>query len=156
MSGQRQQVVTGSSDPRKIWHELLQALIGRLFLPELAIADDGSESASKFCVQRRQVNLAGLDRRLAQVVSDQSPQVLASRVDGAQVPDQAGGLMLLGVLQEYLGVADDVVQWRPKLMANPRQARSAQASPPSRAWIFPTRRVMSTGLVSYSSQPAVR
>src|SRR5438552_2607360 len=60
------------------------------------------------------------------------------------------------LLEQQLGVADDVVQRRTQLVAklSGRVDAHEPAARPSRASIFWTRRAKSTGLVSKSSQPA--
>src|SRR5215470_6832069 len=60
------------------------------------------------------------------------------------------------LLEQELGVADDVVERRAQLVPELRGRIDAHAPParPSSASIFSTSRVKSTGLVSKSSQPA--
>src|SRR5262245_44411506 len=67
------------------------------------------------------------------------------------------GLATVGELfEEQLGVADDVIQRRAKLVPQLRRRVDAHAlaARPSSASIFSTSRAKSTGLVSKSSQPA--
>ena len=78
---------------------------------------------------------------------------------GAQGGEAGGQLGLVAgreLLEQHLGVADDVVQRRAQLVAELRGGVDAHAPPlrPSRASIFSSSRARSTGLVSKSSQPA--
>src|SRR5262249_36901930 len=77
---------------------------------------------------------------------------------GREPHGELGLTAVCQLLEQELGVADDVVQRRAQLMPKLRGRVDAHVPPvrPSSASIFSTSRAKSTGLVSKSSQPAPR
>src|SRR6185369_2118547 len=86
----------------------------------------------------------------------QGQELARIAVERRESRGQVGLVAVLQLVQEQLGVADDVVQRRAQLVAQLRGGVDAHApaARPSSASIFSSSRARSTGLVSKSSQPA--
>ena len=98
------------------------------------------------------------------VIADKREQLLAGGMGLPQVRHEAVLALLLRLLQQHLGVADDLIQRRAQVVEQTRRQRvpggmfglghdvtffaEAIARPLKSASIFPSRRGSSTGLVS--------
>ena len=102
-----------------------------------------------------QIARAGRRATRRQELVDASHQLARVAMDAEQRLGQVGRRRVVHFLQQHLAVPDDVVQWRPELVARVGQHgrgsvgdAHAGGLPPSSASILPSRRVSSIGLVS--------
>ncbi len=144
----------GRVDTVQIGEQLAGAGLCRPSPQRLAGRADAPERRAQRAARGCEVRRARVAAR--QHLVQQGQELARVPAQGGEAGGQIGLVAGLQLLEQHLGVTDDVVQRRAQLVPELRGGVDAHAPPgrPSSASIFSSSRARSTGLVSKSSQPA--
>ena len=138
----------GRADAVQIGEQRAGAGLRRPSVQRLAGRADARERRAQRAARGREIGRPRVTPRQHLVQPGQ--ELARVRPERGEAGGQVGLVPGLELLEQHLGVADDVVQRRAQLVAKLRGGIDAHAPPvrPSSASIFSSRRTRSTGLVS--------